>query len=280
MRIAGIDVGSRTVKLVIVDRGRVSVVRKRENSFDPLSVCRELLAGENYDCIIATGYGRRLCIESLGAATITEIKAAAVGARFLYPGCRTVLDIGGQDTKAIALDAGSRVGRFEMNDKCAAGTGRFLEVMAMALGCNVAAFSELAASASRRHAVSSTCTVFAESEIVGLISRGADRGEVAGGIIDSVASRAVSLARRVGIAPDFVFIGGVALTGALRQELARRLNLAVQVPVDPQMVTALGCALSAQPNDDTRKARSCAKPSSGLATQVALFEYNHSLHRL
>jgi predicted CoA-substrate-specific enzyme activase len=244
MRVAGIDVGSRTVKLAIVEDGKLNVSKKRENSFEPLAVCRELLAGENYDCIVATGYGRRLFAESVGATVITEIKAAAAGARRLYPGCRTVLDIGGQDTKAIALDAGGRVGRFEMNDKCAAGTGRFLEVMAMALGCSVAQFSQLARASPRRYAVSSTCTVFAESEIVGLIARGTDRSEVAGGIIDAVANRASSLARRVGIAPDLVFIGGVALSDALREQLESRLRIAIHVPQDPQMVAALGCALS------------------------------------
>jgi len=243
MRVAGIDVGSRTVKLAIVDDGRLAVAKKKENSFEPLTVCRELLAGEHYDCLVATGYGRRLFAEAIGARMITEIKAAAVGARFLYPGCRTILDIGGQDTKAIALDPAGRVGRFEMNDKCAAGTGRFLEVMAMALGCSLAGFSALAEAAPRRYAVSSTCTVFAESEIVGLIARGKDRSEVAAGIIDSVANRATSLIRRVGVASDFIFVGGVALGQVLQKELASRLGVVVHVPEDPQVVAALGCAL-------------------------------------
>jgi predicted CoA-substrate-specific enzyme activase len=244
MRVAGIDVGSRTVKLAIVEHGKLAVSKKRENSFEPLTVCRELLAGETYDCIVATGYGRRLFSQSTDARVVTEIKAAAVGARFLHPGCHTILDIGGQDTKAIALDAQGRVGRFEMNDKCAAGTGRFLEVMAMALGCGVAQFSSLARSSPHRWAVNSTCTVFAESEIVGLIARGTDRGAVAGGIVGSIAKRASSLVRRVGAAPDLVFIGGVALNDVLREGLAESLSIEIHVPDDPQMVAALGCALS------------------------------------
>lgn len=255
MRVAGIDVGSRTVKLAIIEDGKLVVSWKRENSFDPLAVCRELLAGEAYDRIIATGYGRHLFAEKIGGEVITEIKAAALGARYLYPECRTILDIGGQDTKAIAVDAKGRVGRFEMNDKCAAGTGRFLEVMAMALGCSVAEFARLAefsrrgapgmpGVAARKCVISSTCTVFAESEVVGLISRGQSRQAVAGGIVDAVASRAVPLARRVGITPTVVFIGGVALSTALRDELADRLGTSVQVPDDPQLVAALGCALS------------------------------------
>lgn len=104
MRTAGIDIGSRTVKLAIVEDGEMVVSRKRENSFDPLAVCRELLAGATYDRIVATGYGRRLFAEKIGGEVITEIKAAAVGARFLHPECRTILDIGGQDTKAIAVN--------------------------------------------------------------------------------------------------------------------------------------------------------------------------------
>jgi (R)-2-hydroxyacyl-CoA dehydratese activating ATPase len=256
MRTAGIDVGSRTVKLAIVDDGKLVVSKKRENSFDPLAVCRQLLEGEHYDSITATGYGRHLLAEQIGADVVTEIKAAAVGARYLHPGCRTILDIGGQDTKAISLDAGGRVGRFEMNDKCAAGTGRFLEVMAMALGCGVADFSKLAEPSEQpgagmpttsanghKYSISSTCTVFAESEIVGLISRGKDRREVAGGIVDSVVSRVVSLGRRVGIAPDVVFVGGVAMSQAIRDELQGRLCTQVYVPHDPQVVAALGCAL-------------------------------------
>jgi predicted CoA-substrate-specific enzyme activase len=243
MRVAGIDVGSRTVKLAIVEEGRLAVSKKKENSFAPLTVCRELLAGESYDCMVATGYGRRLFAEGIGGTVITEIKAAALGARFLFPRCRTVLDIGGQDTKAISLDPEGRVGRFEMNDKCAAGTGRFLEVMAMALGCSLAGFSQLAEAALHRYSINSTCTVFAESEIVGLISRGGDRSEVAGGIVESVASRAASLVRRVGIASDLVFIGGVALSRILGRELATRLGVPVHVPEDPQLVAALGCAL-------------------------------------
>ena len=257
MRVAGIDVGSRTVKLAIVKDGELVVSRKRENSFDPLAVCQDLLAGEAYDRIIATGYGRRLFAEKIGGEVITEIKAAAVGARYLHPECRTILDIGGQDTKAIAVDAEGRVGRFEMNDKCAAGTGRFLEVIAMALGCTVAEFAKLAESSrraapgttdvgapERKCVVSSTCTVFAESEVVGLISRGQSRAAVASGIVDAVAIRAAPLVRRVGITPAVVFIGGVALCTALRDELSDRLGAPVHVPGDPQLVAALGCVLA------------------------------------
>jgi predicted CoA-substrate-specific enzyme activase len=245
MRAAGIDIGSRTVKLAILQDGQLVTSKKRENSFDPLAVCRELLAGESYDSAVVTGYGRHLFSQKIGATVVSEIKASAIGARWVHPACRTVIDVGGQDTKVISLDPAGRLRRFEMNDKCAAGTGRFMEVIAMALACGVAEFGALAQSAERGYAINSTCTVFAESEVVGLIARGIDRREVARGVVDSIAVRTSSLAKRVGLAADVLFIGGVALNAAMREVLAKRLEISVHVPEDPQMVAAIGCALLA-----------------------------------
>jgi predicted CoA-substrate-specific enzyme activase len=249
MRAAGIDIGSRTVKLAILQDGQLVTSKKRENSFDPLAVCRELLAGESYDSAVVTGYGRHLFSQKIGATVVSEIKASAIGARWVHPACRTVIDVGGQDTKVISLDPTGRLLRFEMNDKCAAGTGRFMEVIAMALACGVAEFGALAQSAERGYAINSTCTVFAESEVVGLIARGIDRREVARGIVDSIAVRTSSLAKRVGVAADVLFIGGVALNAAMRDVLAKRLEISVHVPEDPQMVAAVGCALLANETD-------------------------------
>ncbi len=245
MRAAGIDVGSRTVKLAILQDGQLVTSKKRENSFDPLAVCRELLAGESYDSAVVTGYGRHLFSQKIGASVVSEIKASAIGARWVHPACRTVIDVGGQDTKVISLDPAGHLLRFEMNDKCAAGTGRFMEVIAMALACAVTEFGALAQLAERGYAINSTCTVFAESEVVGLIARGIDRREVARGVVDSIAVRTSSLAKRVGVAADVLFIGGVALNSAMREVLAKRLDISVHVPEDPQMVAAVGCALLA-----------------------------------
>ncbi len=245
MRSAGIDIGSRTVKLAILQDGQLVTSKKRENSFEPLAVCRELLAGERYDAMVATGYGRHLFAEKAGAGVISEIKASAMGAYWLFPSCRTVIDVGGQDTKAFSLDGTGRLLRFEMNDKCAAGTGRFVEVMAMALASQLADFGALAESAQRSYPISSTCAVFAESEVVGLIARGIGRNEVAKGVVDSIAVRTISLAQRIGVADDVLFIGGVALNRAVGNVLAARLSMKVHVPEDPQMVAAIGCALAA-----------------------------------
>lgn len=243
MRVVGLDIGSRTVKLAIFEDGQLLKTRKCENSFDPLAVCRKLLAEEKYDCITATGYGRHLFDEAIGANVVSEIKANATGARWLYPSCRTVIDIGGQDTKALSLDSTGRLVRFEMNDKCAAGTGRFIEAIAMALAVGVADFGALAESATRAYPISSTCTVFAESEVVSLIARGVGRNEIARGVAESIAVRTASLSQRVGITADVLFTGGVALNRAVRGALAERLHAPVYVPEDPQTVAAVGCAL-------------------------------------
>lgn len=252
MRTAGIDIGSRTVKLAIVEDGRPVCARVLENSFEPLAVCRRLLEGQSYEAILATGYGRHLFAEKMGGQAITEIKAAAIGARHLFPGCTCVLDIGGQDTKAIALDATGAVGRFEMNDKCAAGTGRFVEVMAMALGCTLEEFSTLAGAGlagtgggEEPQGLNSTCAVFAESEAVGLIARGRPRSEIAARVVASIAGRAAALVRRVGGEGPVVFLGGVARCTPLRQALERRLGRQVRTPEAMQTAVALGCALAA-----------------------------------
>ena len=243
MKSAGIDIGSRTVKLAIFEDGRLLTAKKRENSFDPLMVCRELLAGEEFDRITATGYGRHLFADATDAGTVSELKAAAAGAHWLFPSCRTVIDIGGQDTKVLSVDSDGRLLRFEMNDKCAAGTGRFIEVMAMALTIQVADFASLAKATPEAYPISSTCTVFAESEVVSLIARGVGRSQIARGIVESIAIRTASLVQRVGAAHEVVFAGGVALNQAVGDALAARLRVQLHVPEDPQIVAAIGCAL-------------------------------------
>jgi predicted CoA-substrate-specific enzyme activase len=245
MRAAGLDIGSRTVKLVIVDDGELVLSRKALTSYSPLETALELLKGVEYERMVATGYGRHLVADSVECDVISEIHAFAVGARALRPGCRTILDIGGQDTKAISLDEEGHTRQFEMNDKCAAGTGRFLEVMASALGFSLGEFSEAAQAAEQEIPINATCTVFAESEVVSLIARGAARGEVARGVHKAATIRAVALLRRVEPTPEVFFAGGVALNPCAGDLLAEELGVAVFVPQDPQIVGALGAALHA-----------------------------------
>ncbi len=244
MKVAGIDIGSRTIKLVILEDGFLKDYYCIETSYDPKSRIENLLQRLDFDKLIATGYGRNLAKEYFSAKTISEIRAHAIGVRAFFPEARTILDIGGQDTKAISLGNNGEVIKFEMNDRCAAGTGRFLEVMASALGVDLEGLSELALQAKQAAQISSLCTVFAESEVVGLIGRGEKREVIAKGIILSIAKRSISLLKRVGINQPIVFTGGVARNKALIKALEENLAIKILIPKNPQITGALGAALS------------------------------------
>ena len=245
MRYAGIDIGSRTIKLAVLENGRLVLSRKSVTSHDPLKMARELMAGATFDRITATGYGRHLIKGHLTCPVISEITAFVRGARFFSDDCGSILDIGGQDTKAISLDDKGNLCKFEMNDRCAAGTGRFLEVMATVLGFTLEEFSAAALSAKRAEKINSMCTVFAESEVVSLISEGADRNEVALGIHRAIISRSAGLLKRVAPAGKIFFAGGVALNDCARTLLEKDTGRPVFVPPDPQIVGAVGAALGA-----------------------------------
>jgi (R)-2-hydroxyacyl-CoA dehydratese activating ATPase len=245
VRAAGIDIGSRTVKLAVIEDGELVLARKSLTSHDPLEKARGLINGVKYDTITATGYGRHLVKDFLECTVISEIRAFALGARAILPRCRAILDIGGQDTKAISLTETGDMNKFELNDKCAAGTGRFLEVMATALGYSLDEFSHAACSAERAEKINSMCTVFAESEVISLTTRGAARHEVALGIHKAIVSRSVALFRRVSAPQEVFFAGGVALNECVRALIGRELGVPVFVPPDPQIVGAFGAALHA-----------------------------------
>jgi predicted CoA-substrate-specific enzyme activase len=246
MRVIGLDIGSRTVKRVSVEDGEVTEHLVVANNHDPLAVCDDLLSGQRADRVVATGYGRHLYAEHRQAATLTEIRAVAIGARRVCPRARTLLDIGGQDTKAIALDAGGAVAKFEMNDRCAAGTGRFLEVMATALSYPMADFVRASREARGSQSINAMCTVFAESEVISATARGVDRAELARGLHEAVVRRAVAMLRRLPLEAEIVFCGGGALNGCLHELIARALGREVRLPPAPQIVAALGAALSVE----------------------------------
>ncbi|HOP39925.1 MAG TPA: acyl-CoA dehydratase activase [Geobacteraceae bacterium] len=244
MIFAGIDIGSRTIELVVVDdAGDIKVELQADTGFDPIDEAKKLLDGVRYDRIMATGYGRNLFEISFDAPTVTEIKAHARGARAFFPDARTVLDIGGQDSKAISLFENGRVRKFEMNDRCAAGTGKFLEIMAKTLGYDIEGFGREALIAEKDVNISSMCTVFAESEVTSLIAKGKDRREIARGLHTSVIRRAVGMINRVSSEGDIVFTGGVAKNPCLAELLADKLGRTVRVPENPQFIGALGAAL-------------------------------------
>jgi predicted CoA-substrate-specific enzyme activase len=255
-RIIGIDVGSRSIELVLLESGQVVHQAKLPTTFDPLAQCHRLLDDLPPARIVATGYGRKLLVEHLKhhrATAITEIQAYALGAHHLDPGVRTVLDIGGQDTKAISLADTGKVVKFEMNDRCAAGTGKFLEFMATALQVPLEDFGGFALSADKRIQINSMCTVFAESEATSLMARGEKPANIALGLHLAIVQRTLAMLRRVGVVERVLFAGGVAHNPCVRHLLEESLGMPVMVPEQPDLVGALGAALHGGRNRHSHK---------------------------
>jgi (R)-2-hydroxyacyl-CoA dehydratese activating ATPase len=245
MRVLGLDVGSRTVDAVWMEDGAVVDRAVLDAGAAPQDAAAELAGRRPVERMVATGYGRHAAAERFGAEVVTEIGAYALGASRLFPEARSILDIGGQDTKVILLGPGGKVLDFEMNDKCAAGTGRFLEVMARAFGVEVGELADEALAADDAVTVSAMCTVFAESEVIGLLHRGEPRARIARGLHEAVARRTLSALRRVRAEPPLVFAGGGARNAALVELVSAGTDGVVLVAPEPQTVGALGAALRA-----------------------------------
>lgn len=248
---AGIDVGSITTKAVIIsDKKRIvgsailpTGFSASKSAIDVLNLAREKAGIENMAIsrIVATGYGRNLV--SSADRKVTEITCHARGAFERIGTALTLIDIGGQDSKVIAITSSGKVDKFIMNERCAAGTGRFLEVMARALETDLENMSKMALNANSRSHINSLCTVFAETEVIGLIAKGADRDEIASGICWSVAERIAGMAKKVGI-NDLVYIsGGVAYNEAVINALKKQLDKDVKMIDEPQLNGAYGAAL-------------------------------------
>ena len=259
MLVAGIDIGSLATKAVIYDGADGAIISSAcipSGARPPQAgerVLQQVLEAADVDrdaiaVIVATGYGREAI--SVADSTVTEITCAARGAHFYEPETRAVIDIGGQDSKAIRVDPRGYPLDFALNDRCAAGTGRFLEVMAGALETSVDGLERLALEAIAPVAIGRTCTVFAESEIVGLLASGVDRAAIAAGLCRSVALRTAGLARQVGVEPRVTLIGGVALNRAIVRALSDVLAVEICVPALPQLVVATGAALVASDRAD------------------------------
>ncbi len=245
MRVLGLDIGSRSVDAVWLNDGRIVDWAVADSGFDPQAVAEAFVARGGHDVIVATGYGRHAAAQRFGGSPVTEITAYGFGAHKLFPEARAVLDIGGQDTKVIALGSGGKVVDFEMNDKCAAGTGKFLEVMARALGFELEEMAASALAADAGVAISSMCTVFAESEVTGLVHRGEDRARIARGLHESIARRTLGALKRVNARGPLVFAGGVAKNPAMVALIRAGFDGEVLVPDEAQIVGAYGAALSA-----------------------------------
>ena len=232
---------------MLLENSRLSDFRITDTGIDPLSNSRNILKDFKFDTMVATGYGRHLAQTHLGCPVITEIKAYAIGAHLLFPQCRTVFDIGGQDSKIIKVKDG-QIEDFEMNDRCAAGTGKFLEVMAHTLGYSLDNLGKEALKAEGSVPINSMCTVFAESEVISLIARGEKPRNIALGLHESVLNRLMSMLGRVGFDDEVVFAGGVAKNRCIAALLEKRLRKEVLIPQEPQIVGALGAALEASNN--------------------------------
>jgi predicted CoA-substrate-specific enzyme activase len=249
---AGIDIGSITTKAAVMAEGRIRGTRVIFTGYNAeqagTKVYEELLKElgiEKFDVrrVVSTGYGRN-SIKFMDKA-MTEIICHGAGAHYLNPRTRSVIDIGGQDSKAIILDDNGKVKNFAMNDKCAAGTGRFLEVMARALEVDLDGFGALSLRAGDPSRISSLCTVFAESEVISLISKGEKRENIIAGIHESIAARIAAMANRLRIAPLVVMTGGVAKNIGVVKALERKIGMAVEVSEYAQVNGAIGAAFLA-----------------------------------
>jgi predicted CoA-substrate-specific enzyme activase len=249
---AGIDIGSVSTEMVALRDGEVlgyriistgsSSRRAAESVIEEL--CHDTgLVIADFDSVVTTGYGRKST--DLKARHVTELSCHARGAWHRNQAVKTVIDIGGQDSKVIRVGKGGRSVDFVMNDKCAAGTGRFLEVMAHALDVKVEELGPIALSAQGSVQISSMCTVFAESEVVSLIAEGHARDLIIRGIMDSIAARVVGMAHRVGLDPPVLLTGGVAMNGGVVLALREKLGVDIEVPENPQIIGALGAGLIA-----------------------------------
>ena len=248
----GCDVGSTYTKAVILDEtGKIcadTTIRSKINSETSAKLAMEevlnkvgLKSSQDLAYLIGTGYGRNKV--PFADENISEISCHAMGVHVTDPGVKAIIDIGGQDVKGISIDTDGTVKNFAMNDKCAAGTGRFLDVMASILRLDVDDLDAEAAKAAAPAAISSTCTVFAESEVISQLANGVRRPDLVAGICRSVASRVAALARRAGVTEQVCLSGGVARNDAVRQALSDELNVPVSVDPLAQYFGAIGAAL-------------------------------------
>ena len=249
----GIDVGSITTKAAVVKDGELIADKVIFTGYNARKAGEEVfqqivksigIQPALIEKIISTGYGRNSV--TIANKAITEITCHAAGAFYLDPMVRSVIDIGGQDSKAIAVnDTGSPLD-FAMNDKCAAGTGRFLEVMAGALAVDLDNFGDFSLKAKHPSPISSLCTVFAESEVISLIAKGEKRENIIAGIHEAIAARVVAMANRVGFKTKIMMTGGVAKNIGVVRALERKIGQKIEVSEKSQVTGAIGAAMIAQ----------------------------------
>lgn len=261
MIVGGCDVGSATGKAVVMKDGEVVSYVIIPSTTKPELTARKVMdeaiekAGlsslDDLEYIVGTGYGRLKV--PFANENISEITCHARGAHWMTPAVRTVVDIGGQDCKVMSLDDKGRVIEFVMNDRCAAGTGRFFEAMARVLDCGLEGLSHLALQGKNPATITSQCSVFAESEVVTLVNEGIELADIVAGLHNSIAGRLNSMVRKVGLVEEVALTGGCAKNEGLRKALEGKLGVSVtKLPQDPQIAGAVGAALIAEERIDAR----------------------------
>jgi benzoyl-CoA reductase subunit D len=249
---AGIDMGSKTVKVVIVREGKIVGKGKTLAGFESRAAAEEAFAAAadgagievgDVERIVATGAGRKYAPHT--DRTVTEVASDVKGAMALYPGARTVIDVGAEEGRAIRCNDAGKVLDFALNEKCAAGAGAFTEAMSRALEVEIEQLGEMSLKSQNAVPMNAQCAVFAESEVVSLLHAKTPKEDIARAVHDAIASRIVSLARKVGFEPEVVLIGGVAHNTGFVASLKKALECEVAIPSDPEYIGAYGAALAA-----------------------------------
>ncbi|MFC1962171.1 acyl-CoA dehydratase activase [Chloroflexota bacterium] len=253
MYVAGIDIGSSSAKSAILEDHRLvswSVIAVKPDGSTTREVMENSLRAiglslADMACIVATGYGRELV--PFSHSSVTEISCHARGSQFFYPETRTILDMGGQDCKAIRCDENGKVTNFVINDKCAAGTGRYLEKVAATLELHVADIGALSLKiVDKPVTISSYCAVFAQNDVLLLLREGKHPNDILAGAFEAIAERIEVMLEKVGVAEDFFMSGGVAKNTGVVRRLEKRLGVRAYLAFEPQIVGAIGAALFAQ----------------------------------
>ncbi|MBC8415172.1 MAG: 2-hydroxyglutaryl-CoA dehydratase [Candidatus Cloacimonetes bacterium] len=248
----GIDLGSRTAKIVVLNSNEIIHSNVMDTGVNPKVTSEKIFEQALKDSslkktdigkIYSTGYGRN--IVPFADKVISEISCHARGVNFLFPDARTIIDIGGQDSKVILIGNNGKVSDFAMNDKCAAGTGKFLEVVATTLETTVDELGELSARSKEEFDINSTCVVFAESEIIGMIAQGKTPEDITRAVHHSIARRTKNLVSQLHWQKPVVFTGGVALNSGMQTALADILKTDMIIPENSFITGALGAALFA-----------------------------------
>ena len=252
MLVAGIDIGSRTTAALLLQEDTILSYHVSFTGVDNDGTARGIMETvlskvsmelDDVNYIVATGYGR--LVVPFATENVSEISCHAIGAYHYFPNARTVLDMGGQDCKVIRVDGRGNVAKFAMNDKCAAGTGRFLDVMAETLRLPLEDIGGLSLKSKNEAQIASQCTVFAKYEVASLMRKGIQKEEILAGIHVAISERVYGLLQRVGVERDFVITGGIAKNIGVVRRLEEKVQMQALIPEEPQIVGAMGAALIA-----------------------------------